>query len=343
MGINGAHQHTYSIEAVTSSELEQLVKAIWKKRIDAGTKDRSSRPIIDVDASWLYRKFLYKSKSSCCLPLLIRFCCYFTTLGFDILLICDGSTRHHSKRATVERRSATKRSQHTLYTTKLKLVEISNRIASTDSLSDKQKIEIEQQQLIKKIKSLENVLQNSMSDVGDNFYTNIKHEISLLTLNELGSAGARIEVIQSEFQADSTIAHRCFHRISEIVFTSDSNLAALCGCQCVAIKEFNFKENYNRNNSLVKDIKIFSPDFATIESIARSIHIDVSLPNNRIKKSQHHVFEGISNIRFRALIAVGLGCDTFVKGIAGVTAKSIRDLVDRNLVPTRLEEELMQL
>jgi hypothetical protein len=57
MGIKGAHRQTYSIEAVTSSELEQLVKAIWTKRVKAEKKqyDLSYK---DMDASWLYRKFL---------------------------------------------------------------------------------------------------------------------------------------------------------------------------------------------------------------------------------------------------------------------------------------------
>lgn len=315
------------------------------KRVEARTiipVDRT-RPRIGIDASWLYRKFLYKCNANSCLPLLIRFCCYFTLLGFDILLICDGSSRHHSKRATFEHRSTTKRNEHALCISRAKLVELFNRHASTDSLTEIQKINEELQEITKKIKSLENNLQHSLADVGDNFYTNIKHEISLLTPQELGNKGARIDVIQSEFQAHSTIAHRCFYRLSEIVFTADSDLAALCGCQCVAIKDFTFKENYNRSNSLVKDVKIFSPDFRTIQSIARAMHVDPNLPNSRIKESQHHIFECVSDVRLRGLIAVGLGCDTFLKGVPGITAKSIRDLLDNNRDPRQLKQELLQL
>jgi hypothetical protein len=140
---------------------------------------------------------------------------------------------------------------------------------------------------------LENNLQHSLADVGDNFYTNLKHQSSLLTLIELGNAGARIDIIQSEFQADSTVAHRCFRRISNIVFTSDSDLAALCGCQCVVVKEFTFKENCSRNNRSVKDIKIFTPaDYSMIQAIARSIHFDLNLQS----KNHNTMYSKVSPI-----------------------------------------------
>jgi hypothetical protein len=44
--------------------------------------------------------------------------------------------------------------------------------------------------------------------------------------------------------------------------------------------------------------------------------------------AQHPIFEGVTDRRLRALIAIFLGCDVCVKGLPGVGAKKMSDIIN---------------
>jgi hypothetical protein len=58
-------------------------------------------------------------------------------------------------------------------------------------------------------------------------------------------------VIQAEFQADSVIAYRTMQKLNDIVFMQDSDLAALCGKECVSIGKHTVQESNGRNMNLL--------------------------------------------------------------------------------------------
>ena len=46
-----------------------------------------------------------------------------------------------------------------------------------------------------------------------------------------------VTVLQSEFQADSLMAYRMQHGLTELIFSADSDMAAHVGRSCVGIKK----------------------------------------------------------------------------------------------------------
>jgi hypothetical protein len=52
------------------------------------------------------------------------------------------------------------------------------------------------------------------------------------------------------------------------------------------------------------------------------------------------IFEGITNIRVRCLIAVGVGCDMYLKGVPGITPKFVSDLL-KNFREQHKPEDLL--
>ena len=108
MGVKHAHKLTYSTKGLSLSRVELLAHARYlevknNKKIKV---KRMQQPTIDVDISWLYR-----SKSNILeenrLAYVINICLLFSRAGFLVVLVCDGRSRHHSKRATIERNSKT--------------------------------------------------------------------------------------------------------------------------------------------------------------------------------------------------------------------------------------------
>jgi hypothetical protein len=130
-----------------------------------------------------------------------------------------------------------------------------------------------------------------------------------------------LEVIQSEFQADSTMAGAIVHNDAEMVLTADSDLAALVGNKCVGIKKFTFVDR--SKNKLVKDLEIFSADMATIRVLVDRFCIDYST----VAPAKYPVFDDVTDMKVRALIAVAIGCDVHLTGVPGVTGKVVYEML----------------
>jgi hypothetical protein len=65
-----------------------------------------SKPVIDVDCSWIIRGFC-RGDIDCRVRQLINISLNLVEVGFDVNLVCDGEKRHHSKRAMVQRQAET--------------------------------------------------------------------------------------------------------------------------------------------------------------------------------------------------------------------------------------------
>jgi hypothetical protein len=89
----------------------------------------------------------------------------------------------------------------------------------------------------------------------------------------------------------------------------------------VSIK--NFKFNDRSKTKTLKGMEVFSANYITIFDICNHL----SVPVTDIVLAKRPVFEGISNMKVRCLIAVGIGCDTYINGVPGITAKVIHDFI----------------
>jgi hypothetical protein len=108
---------------------------------------------------------------------------------------------------------------------------------------------------------------------------------------------------------------------ADIILSADSDLAALLGEKCVSIKSF--KYNDCSKTKTLKGMEVFSANYITIFGICNHL----SLPATDIVMAKRPVFEGISNMKLHCLIAIGIGCDTFINGVPGITAKIIHDFI----------------
>jgi hypothetical protein len=329
MGIKGAHKYTHTLLSVSLKELLAIVKYRAGVHCASVIERKSAAPILDVDCSWVVRAMSHNINQEERLALLISIITEFLIVGISVVLICDGHTRHDSKRATTERQANNYRSQVDLYQKRTRLMTIgSEKISLEDGSEPRKALLAEEAQLSKSVKTLERRQQQALVDVGDNFYQRLQQYVEELDKATYEVHGATLNVIQAEFQADSVLAYRCNTGLSDMCLCSDSDIASLCGSNCFSIKKYSYKSNAKTNK--VSEMFIFCPSWHDLIKVAGEVGILENLQANRFKKSIYPIFDGISDQQSRAFISVGLGCDVIPKGIDGVTPVAFFKFISEN-------------
>jgi hypothetical protein len=98
MGLSCGHATVFIIENLTINNIFSLIqhRKLLRRLHDLG------QPCVDVDASWVVRKFFNLSYDDR-VTQLMRLCMVFIWKGCRVNIVFDGTTRHHSKRATTKR------------------------------------------------------------------------------------------------------------------------------------------------------------------------------------------------------------------------------------------------
>ena len=315
MGIKGAHkQLSYCLLAVTCDEIESIGRLRCITNLMQNSR-RANKPILDVDVSWVFRRFASQGKDA--LDATIRLSLQFVRIGFIVVLVCDGKKRHHTKRATIARSINSYKVQIDILEKRNLMMEKANIRRQSNSVIERETLEAEEYVLSEQIKRKENSFQHKPVDVGQSLYDDIKEIISSLDDELIGENGGSLTVCQAKYQADSVIASRCNKRISDLVLGTDTDLSAHCGSLCLGIKDFKF------NDDKISDIELFSSCNQTILNIAQILNIDTTKKNKRLIIPPFPVFEGINDPCIRSLISIGLGCDVVDKNLKTVTPNSL--------------------
>ena len=328
MGIKGAHFFTHSISNVSLGELYQisLSRKLFNQQSTSGTTndnfDDDIIPTIDIDASWVFRSssIVLENRLSWMMNIGVEL----AKVGFIVVFVCDESVRHHSKRSTIFRNSKFKIKTLVGLLMKTELMLLQEKKDMCISIEEKNQIMKQETQLSTKIRAIDAQQQISNVDVVDQFFQNIKDFIDDFENKNLGNRHGKLIVIKALFQADSVIANRCISKICDIVFSSDSDLAALAGEQFLAIKAFKFLEK-SRGEKLL-NIVLYTPSTLTLQRAMSSICL---LDNSdKIKKSKFAIFDNIHNINIRGLLAVGIGCDVLLSGVPGIGKSKIQNFIN---------------
>jgi hypothetical protein len=310
MGIQGAHSLTYFVQKITLQQLYSIALLLYHKRSHVIPR----MPTIYVDASWIVRSCTVDDRVS----YLVRLSSFLVESGFRIVIVCDGSSRHHSKRSTIKRVAESYNARICLHRNNTFLMNLLNKQNVSDSIEERDRLNEAITTNSAKVSTLQNKVKRSGIDVGADLFCQLSDSITKLKLNV-----NQLSVVQAEFQADSVLAGSLFNHDADLVLTADSDMAALVGGNCYGIKSFKFIDR-SRTRSL-KDIEIFSSDLSSINSIVNGC----SIPNTNIVLAKKPIFEGIQDMRTRCLIGVGVGCDVFVKGVPGITPKVIMDILQK--------------
>jgi hypothetical protein len=268
MGIKYAHKLTHSIEELSFGNIETIIRSRYLRNLkNVGTNSRLQQPTIDVDVSWLYRS-KRNIKEERRISSMMDFLLEFTRIGISVVLVCDGDTRHHSKKASIERRAKLYSNTIEGYITRNKLMSVTKEKLNANDAQEIARLTEQEKNLSTKIKNLEKYDKGTKMDVGQDFYLALCAYIDGIPLTDYGNQNGRIYVIKAEFQADSVISYRLVNKISDMALCNDSDLAMYAGKYCISIKSFTIV------NKQIRQFAIFSGSTKIINSIKKLLHFD---------------------------------------------------------------------
>jgi hypothetical protein len=167
MGLKYAHIYTHCIKDLSLKQIYEIASHRMNNNVSNGTR----QPTIDVDCSWVVR-----SKPNICNSVdtntmyIVSFAQALSSIGFSVMLVFDGSQRHHSKRATIQRRAECHRNKIELILKKVDLINATEDCRHSQSVEERSTLEKEQHDLKRQITTLENAVQRNLIDVGDDLF-----------------------------------------------------------------------------------------------------------------------------------------------------------------------------
>jgi predicted DNA-binding protein YlxM (UPF0122 family) len=316
MGLKSGHKTNYKVVELLFSSIIFLAKHRSLRRLsDVGG------PIVDIDASWVVRRCGNMSYDMR-VATLLQLCLLFVNSGCRVVIVFDGTTRHHSKRSTTKRTADCHRLKIDFHYNKC-LLSSKVLLARTAQDVEKDCILLDINKVKKVIKTIENKLSNEFIDVGEKLVLKVKEQINKIKTDHIENINDVLTCFVAEYQANTVIAYRTINQQNDIVVCSDSDQGILCGKECICINEYYLKKK--DNITTLENISINCTSRKTLETISNVLNLPLTSPT--IKFPQYPITDN-NDIRLQCLIAIGIGCDVIINGVPGITIKKINDCIN---------------
>ena len=129
-----------------------------------------------------------------------------------------------------------------------------------------------------------------------------------------------MEIIQAKTQADLVIEHLAVTGIIDGAVANDCDFVVVAGKSMMLIKDFKLgKPASKKLPKSVVSIKLAAGFYSVLHEAVVTV---LKMKADRIKKAAYDLLE-TDDFMLRAMIAVGLGCDTLPKGVKGLGVGTI--------------------
>ena len=316
MGIENGKDLLYEINGLNGAALK--VSAIV-----ASHDKRNKTPCVAIDCNWVAfyltigRKTTSAAKNTSNLILLLK------RMGFKVVPITDGVKRYHTKRASIDRSVSRYVKNIEGVIARNKLLSINQHMRNGKSNeSDLTTMKKEKDRCVKVLNSSKKSLYTLPNSFADDLIKELRDSNAFET-NENGGYVADVQV--AVFQADSVIAFLLTNKEVDLIFSNDSDIHVLCGCNCLQVCDFKIKAGKGKSRNLTElmeltNIKIKTPFKSCVECISSKL-TEIDAPNIMIKEAKYPIIEVLGDHAFpylRGMVAVVLGCDVIKGGVKEV-------------------------
>lgn len=226
-----------------------------------------------MDASWIGRRGV---TSPCAVSYTIEVIVALCAASFNIIVVFDPPTRHHSKVASIKRTGERETARINAYHGRVETMRISEQLQTADlTADDRTALEKERDKLQSKVKTAENKASNLLLPA--DFCSRVEEEISKLDLSNYGDVFIRCET--GKFQADSRIAKMVQRGEAQLILANDADFSFFLGGRCLQIVEFKKDSKKEQLKDLVVKSGYKSVIVDVVESSGGTISAsDVSVP-----------------------------------------------------------------
>ena len=260
--------------------------------------------------------------------------------GFVVTAVLDGNFRPQSKRDAFKRRFDSTMNRINSYYCRQAAMKITGKGKETMMSYEKE--------MLKKYNNEAKVLEmQTKMQVPFNFFEQLEEALEELECfdvdRESGGYVSR-NLIKAEFEADYMIAYRFRNGLSDIIYSTDSDMSALCGVDCISIHYFgeekgakkreqsggskNNNGNHDDNNKTTFTYNISGGSNKLMNKMEH--HIRKKFPSTKImfKEAKYPLLETTNPLTIAAVV-VGIGCDVIPGGISGVTPLALWNEVEK--------------
>ncbi len=353
MGIKNGNQVVFKMTNVVKIELDLMVKCMLQRRnevpsttpltaSDASTPS-SKQTIIDCDVSNIIHTIGFRHSGIYSIALVHDTAKFLKSLaantGYLVVPVLDGDLRPQSKRDAFRRRYNSTMDTINGFYCRQAAMKLASMPEDERTVTEKQKLD----DLSKEAKRLD---KTSRLIIPSTFKDDLETQLDAIGayIPDRTSAGKVSEdTIKSQFESDYVIAYRIRNNISDLIYSSDADMTALCGADKLCIRSFaKEKGSRKKRKDGESDGAVFIYEITGGSNILmRAIKetINEHVPSSRIefKDAKYPIFEQESHSPWlTALFCVGIGCDVLPGGVEGVTplflTKELQTLKSSNIV-----------
>ena len=306
-GSNGI-KTIYTVDGIKRDDVVDIGNHLMRK--SNAEVPSSARPKIVVDANNLIHKVGRKSMNP--VNEVANHLIAWAQQGFIMIPVCDGDTRPISKQQSNKNYAKIVKSKHDAVINRQKLRDINKQLESCGSESERNEMKKTRSKMERKIKSAET---QSKNVVPSNFADLLQAELDKVSAGTPGSIGGGYvsTVKTAEFQADSLMCGIYLSGQCQLIQSADADFVMFLGDECVTIKDCKGEK-----------LTLSSTSKQTLDDVISCLK-EESQSKVEWKVPPHPVFEGITDMKTRALIAVIIGCDVCPGGVDGIGPKVVDD------------------
>jgi hypothetical protein len=314
MGINNAKTLVPRLSNLSIS----LLKSILSENVEMN--ENSSDFVIDVDVNWIMMKYSrYSSDLPSKLETTANILNSFARYGFIVQPICDPESRHHSKRASIERRANETVKNIDAMCARFELSTLSQELASAKSLEEVNELK-QKQKTLSKI-----ACGTTEGEKFKNVATALNEYILDKKLDVLNDHGGRVLPIKiGYFQADLLIAKRFMSHESSVILANDTDFAMYVGSDLLAIRDFTFK----KSTTEIDSIELWFSSNNKAQEAYKCIK-DAPNCNTCLTLASNDLFGRFDDFETRALIGLALGCDVYRGGVKGIGPSGLSKVIEK--------------
>ena len=326
MGIKSCHQIVFKASSIVARELDAFLNHMISNNDFKNRPAAVKQKRIDCDISNIIHTLSYKHAKIFSSALVKDVAIFLKKLasetGFVVNAILDGNVRPQSKRDAFRRQYDSTMNRINSYYCQQAAMKIAAKPLDDLSAEERKRLDLYN----KESKTLENASKMQIPVDFKEMLVQALEEVRAFTVDRESGGCVSRQIIKAEYEADYVIAHRFRTGQCELIFSTDSDMSALCGPSCISIRSFGeTKKRKNGKDECVRNSFNISGGCNKLMNRLQSF-IKSDFPHSKIKfeAAKYPLLQNTHPLTI-ALIVIGISCDVLPGGVIGITPKIIYD------------------
>ncbi len=356
MGIKNGNQIMFKLSNAVAREVDLMLDVIQRKYTTTTNEDdETASPLrqrsIDCDVSNIIHKLSYRHSSIYSINLVRDVALFLKQLasdtGYEVTAVLDGDVRPQTKRDAFKRRYESTMNRINSFFCRQSAMRIG--AIAKDERTEEQKEDFSE--FSKEAKRLE---VSPRLHIPMSFREDLErclHDIDAFTPDRQSGGVVSRVIIKAKYEADYVMAYRFRNRLCHCIYSSDADMLALCGPNCISIRSFAKEKGSKRKRKEGDETSVFVYELSgcsnsLMDEIKECVRNEIGASSKiEYVPAKYPLLENVPP-SLMSLIVVGIGCDVLPGGLAGITplavSRVMKKMEEDRVSPDNRNKSLME-